>query len=149
MKIFNFYTEDIPHKIFRLFCKRWSNEKILRKLINKQFAIINEKHPKGYKDWYSYLTDKKSDDWFRQYHFKSPAQEEQLMMYYYKIMKLHKNEYYPTDKMIFKSWCWDSLQWFFSLENKEDIGKTKNIADLPHHNKLWYKIFKLFNNGNF
>lgn len=131
--------------LFRRFVKSWPSDKIIRKFVNKEFKIIGEKTPKGYKDWYEYLVKTKNQDWLNTYKFSTYEQENELKMWFYKVMKLHNNSYwFPGDSYVYRSWAWISLQYGFSFNFKPDFDKATSINDLPHKEALWYKILAKF-----
>lgn len=140
------WIQEIGFKmyLFRLFVPYWDADKIIKKLINKQFKIINVVVPnKNYKDWYSYLVGEKIQDWYSTYRFDSLEQEEVLKRYFYKIMKLHySSSYLPSDYLIFRYWPMTALQYIFSVKS-DKFERCKDFEDLNLHKELWWKLLKI------
>ena len=124
--------------------KPWPDEKILKSIINKMYDIVGatDEQPmkEKYSNWYDYLIGEKPEDWVNQYHL-SIEQDIELKKYFYKIIKLHKDHWgFPSDSRIFRAYPWESLQYFFSLENIEEYKKVVSIEDIDHYSTWWYRI---------
>lgn len=124
--------------------KPWSDEKILKSIINKMYDIVGatEEQPMKdkYSNWYDYLLGEKVEDWYNQYHF-TIEQDTEFKKYFYKTIKLHKDYWgFPSDTRIFRAYPWESLRYFFSLKNEEDYKSVVSIEDIDHYSSWWYRI---------
>ena len=135
------FWDNPKFRVFRLFVHEWDDEKILRHWINKEFAIIGEKHPPGYRDWFDYLLKTKDDDWYRKYHFKTVEQEFEMKKYYYKIYYQNVSYAFEDDNPLsYENFygSWENTSTTFKPINNLSVEDSFRIVGNPRNEKQDY-----------